>query len=178
MVSSTICGCSRGIYPLCLPSVHVRAGNLLRGEAAECQPAENLMRMVVDQCGILVQSSLFGDVIPEVLPTSWLSKCAVRHNVVAWLATALGSLLKFASASCVPTTVGSWHRKICLHKNKNVSCRAAEVFLPLTVMVCGRLDQRKLGSKVALRDLSPAAQKFVTAAFLTNQICHLLEHSR
>ena len=52
-------------------------------------------------------------------------------------------------------------------KNKKVSCRAAEVFLPLTVMVCGRLDQRTLGSKVALRDLSPAAQKFVTAAFLT-----------
>ena len=62
-------------------------------------------------------------------------------------------------------------------KSKKVSCRAAEVFLPLTVMVCGRLDQRTLGSKVALRDLSPAAQKFVTAAFLTNQICHLLERS-
>ena len=67
---------------------------------------------------VMVQSSLFGDVIPEVLPTSWLSKRAVRHSVVTWLATALGSLLKFASASCVHTTVGSWRRKICLHKKQ------------------------------------------------------------
>ena len=67
---------------------------------------------------VMVQSSLFGNVIPEVLPTSWLSKCAVCHSVVAWLATALGSLLKFASASCVCTTVGSWCRKISLHKKQ------------------------------------------------------------
>ena len=126
---------------------------------------------------VMVQSSLFGDVIPKVLPTSWLSKCAIHHSMVAWLATALGSPLKFASASCVRMTVGSWCRRICLHKKQNGFVRAAEVFLPLTVMVCGRPDQRTLGSKAA-RDLSPEAQKSVTATFLMNQICCFLEHSR